>query len=225
MKKRVNEIEKYEFKNKTAERFYQIIAISALLSAVGLTLYSLHLDKEKNQNDIIDEDIFTEEISLNSNSDFENESLSEENENEITDGLSLEEDSMLDTGITDKTLFSKTIENSDYFVEYKEIRVEAVTNHVYEVPTGFKLRKNAKGQYVGTRKLNKITGCEDYIYQTYQETEGYKIIDHGAYFEILTNPKEYISYSIPEGYDLIEAEDGKYYGVKIVATPITKKLS
>ena len=206
MKKRVNEIEKYEFKNKTAERFYQIIAISALLSAVGLTLYSLHLDKEKNQNDSIDEDIFTEEISLNSDSDFE-------------------EDSMLETGIMDKTLFPEQIENSDYFVEYKEIRVEAVTNHVYEVPTGFKLRKNAKGQYVGTRKLNKITGCEDYIYQTYQETEGYKIIDHGAYFEILTNPKEYISYSIPEGYDLIEAEDGKYYGVKIVATPITKKLS
>ena len=219
MKKKVNEIEKYNSKCEKVDRVLSIIALSSLLTSVSLSVFGVIDNQTKKE---LSKSPITPEVSSSALSENVNLTNDEKamDENIFTMPVIPEQESLqggLEQNINDTEIIVPN-------VEYEEVRIKVTINHVYELPTGFILKKDAMGKLIGVKTLNKVVGHEDYVKQFYPEEEGYKILDHGAYYEIRITPVEMISYSVPEGYDLIETETG-YYGVKYIAKPITKTLS
>ena len=117
----------------------------------------------------------------------------------------------------------KEIDSDDY-IEYEEIRVKPSIKKQYEIPNGFELKVKEDGTVYGFRLMDKIDGSGDYITRFYPTEAGYSLIDRGSVVEVRIIPREIISYSVPEGFTLVEDESGIYaYG--IISKPITKKLS
>ena len=215
--KKVVKIEDFSKEVSKTDKILSKIAIISLVVGLGLGSAGVvnELSKDKS-NKYITSEVSAVEKSDNSLSSVENST------NNINIFVPINE-------YSNSRVFPKNSatsdESDDGIYEYEEVRVEAVINKVYELPTGFKMASKEDGTYYGYRTMPKIEGHEDYPNQYYSMEDGYTVIDCGSYFEIRTTPKELITYSVPEGFTLVEDGVGGYYGIKRVAKPITKKLS